>query len=178
MRILARIAGVAAVALALGGCIVSDYDISADLKPQFPLTAKAYRDSDGKITTFTVSGNDYLATDESKQVNHMRFFKIPEYSGYIFQYIGSDKDKQTGKPIFQYGYLLADVTATQFVLHDWPKEAVQKLPASIAALVTVDKEDNVVVKDARHDTLTVIREMARAKLPTRPSVMTAVSAAK
>jgi hypothetical protein len=173
-RILARVAAIVAAALMLAGCIISDYDVSADLKPQFPLTAKAYRDGDGKVSTFEVSGNEYLSTEENKQVTHVRFFKIPEYSGYILQIVGLDSDKKT----VLYAYFLADVTATEFVFHEWPKDAIDKLPAKIAALATVSKEDNVVVKDGRRDTLAVIREMALARLPTRPSVLTAVSAAK
>ena len=177
-RILARVAATAAAALMLAGCIISDHDVSTELQPQFPLTAKAYRDQDGEVTAFTVVGNAYLAREGDKPGNRVRFFKIPEYAGYVFQFEGTNTDAQTHKTAVLYGYFLADVTPTSFVLRDWEKEATDRIPAHVGPLVTVDNENNLTLKDGRRDTLDVIRELARANLPTKANVYTAVDDAK
>jgi hypothetical protein len=177
-RVLARVAAIAAAALMLAGCIISDHDVSAELQPQFPLTAKAYRDSDGEVTVFTVAGNAYLAREGDKPATRVRFFKIPEYAGYVFQFEGTNTDAKTHKTSTMYGYFLADVTATGFVLHDWDKEATAHLPAHLNALVAIDNEGNFTVTDGRRDALYVIRELARANLPTKPTAYAAADEAK
>jgi hypothetical protein len=177
-RILARVAAIAAAALMLAGCIISDHDVSAELQPQFPLTAKSYRDVDGKVTVFTVAGNAYLAREGDEPGNRVRFFKIPEYAGYVFQFEGSETDAQAHKTAVVYGYFLADVSATGFVLRDWEKQATDHIPAHLSSLVTIDNENNLTLKDGRRDTLYVIRELARANLPTKSNVYTAADEAK
>jgi hypothetical protein len=177
-RILAGVAAIAAAALMLAGCIISDHDVSAELQPQFPLTAKAYRDPDGKVMVFAVADNAYLAREGDKPATRVRFFKIPEYAGYVFQFEGKNTDAKAHMTGVIYGYFLADVTATGFVLRDWEKEATAHVPAQVNSLVTIDNEDNFTVKDGRRDALYVIRELARANLPTEPTVYTAVDEAK
>jgi hypothetical protein len=177
-RILARVAAIAAAALMLAGCIISDHDVAADLQPQLPLTAKAYRDPDGKVTAFTVDGNAYLAREGDKPATRVRFFKIPEYAGYVFQFEGKNTDAKTHKTAVIYGYFLADVTSTGFVLRDWDNEATAHVPAHVNSLVTIDNESNFTVTDGRRDALYVIRELARANLPTKPTVYAAVDEAK
>jgi hypothetical protein len=176
--IIARVAALVVAAFALAGCVISGYDISADLQPQFPLAPKAYRDPDGKVMVFTRAGNDYLVQEGDKPGNRVRFFKIPEYAGYVFQFDGTNTDAQTHKTTVLYGYFLADVTATGFVLRDWDKEAAAHVPAHVNSLVTIDNETNLTVKEGRRDTLYVIRELARADLATKPTVYTAADAAK
>jgi hypothetical protein len=176
--ILARIAAIAAAALMLAGCVISDHDVAAELQPQFPLAPKAYRDPDGKVMVFTVAGDAYLAREGDKPATRLRFFKIPEYAGYVFQFEGTSTDAKTHKTAVIYGYFLADVTATGFVLHDWDKEATSHVPAHVNSLVTIDNEDNFTIRDGRRDTLYVIRELARANLTTKPTVYTAVDDGK
>ena len=127
---------------------------------------------------FTRAGNDYLVLEGDKPGNRVRFFKIPEYAGYVFQFDGTNTDAQTHKTTVLYGYFLADVTATGFVLRDWDEEAVVHVPAHVNSLVTIDNESNLTVKEGRRDTLYVIRELARANLPSKPTVYTAADAAK
>jgi hypothetical protein len=178
IRLLARLGVVAAALCTLAGCIISEYDLAAELTPEFPLTGTAYRDPDGKIHRFKRVGNAYVVREGEDAGNSMRFFKIPEYSGYVFQYHAADKDQKTAKTTVKYGYYLADLTKTGFVIKDWTEQAVAQLPANVQRLVTADTEHNVTVKDAAHDTLTVVREMARANLPTKEFAYTSVDTAK
>ncbi len=44
-----RLLAAAVVALQLGGCIYSDYDLSATLKPEFPVKVGVYAKTQGQV---------------------------------------------------------------------------------------------------------------------------------
>jgi len=161
MRVV-RIFAIAVVALQLGACILSNYDIANDLKPEFPIKPGTY--VSGKGTTYVVrrSGDHYRITSpQEKETNYGRLFKIPEYPDYVFQFYDDKK-----KP---YYYLFLKQTDKGFDIYDVGKLATV-LPEHLAKLVAPITDDDrkyntITIANPKRDTLYLIRELSRANLP-------------
>jgi hypothetical protein len=160
MRRLLAVA-VAVVALPLGACITSKYDISADIKPEFPIKPGAYVNKEGTIIDVRKLGNEYRVYNrKNKDVSYARLYKIPEYSDYIFEFYEKRKP-----PIY---YFFLKTTDKGFDFYD-----IEKLPSAVPEHITKllgqvsdeERKNNVItVANGKRDTLYVIRELARANL--------------
>jgi hypothetical protein len=152
---------IAIVALPLSACIVSDYDVSADLKPVFPIEPATYTAGADKVYVVRREKDEYAVTNPNdSDVIYIRLFKIPEYTGYILDMY------ERGKPSHQYMFL--KTTEKGFDIYDFDK-LPDHLPPNVVKLVNpIEKDDRtyniVTVTNGKRDTLTVIRELIGAKL--------------
>src|ERR1043166_10270727 len=82
--------------VALSGCILSDYDVSRELKQVFPLESNTYLAKsntlfDGSVFTViqTVDGYDFFIQYGTNALERgtARVFQIPRYSGFVVQYL-------------------------------------------------------------------------------------------
>ena len=160
-RKICQILAVVAVALQLGACIYSDYDLSSTLKPEFPLKVGTYAKDKDNIIDVRRFGDAYRVYNRStKFTTYAHLYKIPEYPDYLFQY--NDRKK---KPIV---YLFLKVTDKGFDVYTIDKVATA-VPEHLAKLVTQGSnnsknENEITINNGRRDTLYVVREMARAGL--------------
>jgi len=149
-----------AVALQLGGCIVSDYDIVADLKPEFPIKSGTYVGSENEAIIRRV-GNEYVVTNpKKKDTAYVRLFKIPEYSDYIFEFYDHKNN--------EHNYMFLKTTEKGFEIYDIEKVS-DNLPEHVIKLLQPITDDyrranTIHVTNAKRDTLYVIRELSRANL--------------
>jgi hypothetical protein len=157
-----RIVAIAAVALQLGACIYSDYDISSSLKPEFPVKPGTYtKVGGGAVVVIRRSGDAYQVYNRgTKLTTYARAFKIPEYSDYVMQYYDRKE-----KPIV---YLFLKITDKGFDVYTIEKLAAA-VPEHLAKLLksgtpTNRSENEITVADGKRDTLYVVRELARANL--------------
>jgi hypothetical protein len=158
-----RAAALAALALQLGACINSDYDLSAVLVPEFPVKPGLYVKADDPDTVVDVRrvDNAYrIYNRRTKTTTFARLYRIPEYSDYVLQYYDRKR-----KPIV---YLFLKPTEKGFEVHDI-EQLASSVPAHLLKLlrpITEDarRENTVTVADGRRDTLYVVRELARANL--------------
>jgi hypothetical protein len=158
-----RLLAVAVVALQLGGCIYSDYDLSSTLKPEFPVKVGVYAKTQGQENVVDVrrSGDAYRVYNRnSKTTAYARLYKIPEYPGYLMQYY----DRKEKLIV----YLFLNVTDKGFDVYAIDKIATL-VPAHLAKLVrpgskSGSNENEITVIDGKRDTLYVVREIARAGL--------------
>jgi hypothetical protein len=154
-----RLVAVAAVALQLGACINSDYDIAASLAPEFSIKPGAYAKADGTVMVVRKVGDAYKVYNRrAKETTYVRLFKVPEFSDYVLQYYDRKQ-----KPIV---YLFLKPTDKGFDVYDIEKLA-SVLPDHVAKLLAPvtesDRRDNnVTVVNGKRDTLYVVRELARA----------------
>jgi len=154
-----RLAAVVVVALQLGACINSDYDIAASLAPEFPVKPGVYAKADGTVVVLRKFGNAYKVYNRrAKETTYVRLFKVPEFSDYVLQYYDRKQ-----KPIV---HLLLKTTDKGFDIYDIENLA-SVLPAHVekflAPITEADRKDrNVTVVNGKRDTLYVIRELARA----------------
>lgn len=156
-----RLVAVVAVALQLGACIYSDYDLSSTLKPEFPLKPGTYAKDKDNVIVARRDGDAYRVYNRrTKLTTYARLYKIPEYSDYLLQY--NDRKK---KPIV---YLFLKVTDKGFDVY-----AIEKIstivPEHIAKLLkpgpsNSSSENEITVANGKRDTLYVVRELARAGL--------------
>ncbi|HXF90152.1 MAG TPA: hypothetical protein VNK48_17525 [Xanthobacteraceae bacterium] len=154
-----RLAAFAALAVALSACINSDYDLSAILKPEFPVKPGIYVKTDAPDTVIDVRrlDNAYRIYNRgTKATTFARLYKIPEYSDYLLQYYDR-------KHIV---YLFLKPTATGFEILDIERlasvapEHVTKLLKPISD--DAKRDNYVTVDNGRRDTLYVVRELVRA----------------
>jgi hypothetical protein len=156
-----RFLAIAAVALQLGGCIYSDYDISSSLKPMFPVKPGTYTKAGGPVIVVRRSGDAYQVYNRgTKLTTYARLFKIPEFPDYVMQYYDRKK-----KPIV---YLFLKTTDKGFDVYNVEKLA-SVLPEHLAKLLAPGTDNNrseneITVANGRRDTLYVVRELARANL--------------
>jgi hypothetical protein len=156
-----RFLAITAVALHLGGCIYSDYDISPSLKPEFPVKPGTYAKAGGPVIVIQRSGDAYQAYNRSnKLTTYARLFKIPEFPDYVMQYYDRKK-----KPIV---YLFLKITDKGFDVYTVDKLATV-VPEHLAKLLAPGKDNNssnneITIANGRRDTLYVVRELARANL--------------
>ena len=115
-----RILAIAALALQLGACIYSDYDISSSLNPEFPVKPGTYaKAGGGAVVVVRRTGDAYQIYNRStKLTTYARAFKIPEYPDYVMQYYD-----RKGKPIV---YLFLKTTEKGFDVY-----TIDKLAASV-----------------------------------------------
>jgi hypothetical protein len=114
-----RLLAVIVVALQLGACITSKYDITNDLQPERPLKVGSYVNSEGNIIDVRISGDSYrISNRKDKSITYARFFKLPEFSEYLFQMYDRKKDP--------YYYVFAKVTDKGFEIDD-----IEKLPTIV-----------------------------------------------
>ena len=152
---------IAIVALPLSACIVSDHDLAADLKPEFPIAPATYSAGPDKIYVVRRENDAYTITNPiDKETINVRLFKIAEYDGYILDMY------ERGKPMHNYMFL--KTTEKGFDVYDIDKLPA-RLPPSVAKLVDPIAQDDhtyntITVTDGKRDTLTIIRELGRAKL--------------
>ena len=156
-----RFVAIAAVALQLGACINSDYDISSSLKPEFPVKPGTYAKAGGTVIVVRRSGDAYQVYNRStKSTAYARLFKIPEFPDYVMQYYDRKK-----KPIV---YLFLKTTDNGFDVYDIEKlasVAPEHLTKLLAPISDNDRRDNnITVVHGKRDTLYVVRELARANL--------------
>ncbi len=156
-----RLLTVAAVALPLGACIISDYSITDELKTEFPIAPGAYENAEGKIIDVTRLRGEYrVYSRQGKDVSHVRLYKIPENPEYLLQFYDPKE-----KPKKRFYYFFLKPTDNGFDLYDLDKLATT-VPDHLANfLAKIDDDDRryntVTVKDGKRDTLYVIRELAR-----------------
>ena len=161
-----RLLAVAVVALQLGGCIYSDYDLSSTLKSEFPVKPGVYVKSLGqdkvgqdKVVDVRRFGDAYRVYNRSsKSTAYARLYKIPEYPGYLMQYY----DRKEKLIV----YLYLNVTDKGFDVYAIDKIATL-VPEHLAKLVrpgskSGKSENEITVIDGKRDTLYVVREIARA----------------
>jgi len=155
-----RLLTVAVIALPLGACIISNYDVSDELKSEFPIASGAYVNKEGNIIDVTRQKSEYrVYSRKGKDTSYVRLFRIPENPEYLLQFYDP---KEKPKKIY---YFFLKTTDNGFDLYD-----LDKLPTTIpehiakflADITDDDRRYNVVtVKDGKRDTLYVIRELAR-----------------
>jgi hypothetical protein len=157
-----RSLAIAVVALQLGACIISNYDISADLKLEFPIKSGTYVSNEGKVYRVRRVGYEYAVTrPKEKGTTYVRLLKIPEYSDYVFEFY---EHKKNGP----YNYMFLKTTEKGFDVYDIEK-LPDNLPEHVAKLLDPTTDDDrryntVTVTNAKRDTLYVIRELSRANL--------------
>jgi hypothetical protein len=154
-----RLSAVAFIALQLGACINSDYDLSSILKSETPIKPGTFTKKDGTSTVVVRRfGDAYRVYNRStKQSTFARLYKIPEYPDYLMQYYDRSK-----KPIV---YLFLRPTEKGFDIYDIEK-ITAALPDHVLALLKPisqsDSNDNTInVINGKRDTLYVIREVVR-----------------
>lgn len=153
-----RLMAVAAAALSLSACIISTYDISAELKPEFPVKPGSYVNKEGNIVDVRKLANEYrVYSRKGKDVSYARLFKIPEYSDYLFQFYDRKEKK-----IY---YFFVKMTEKGFDFY-YIDKLPSTLPPHVAKLLNDITDDDrryntVTVKDGKRDTLYVIRELSR-----------------
>ena len=82
-----RLITVVAVALQLGGCIYSNYDLSSTLKSEFPIKPGTFAKGDKATIVVRRYGDAYRGYNSStKLTTFARLYKIPEYPDYLMQY--------------------------------------------------------------------------------------------
>ena len=156
-----RLVAVVAVALQLGACIYSDYDISTSLKPEFPIKPGTFAKDKDNVVIVHRDGDAYRVYNRrTKLTAYARLYKIPEYSDYVLQYYDRKKN-----PIV---YLFLKVTDKGFDVYTVEKLATV-VPEHVAKLLApgtaTNRSDNeITIANGRRDTLYVVRELARANL--------------
>ena len=158
---LRRLLTIAAVALPLGACIVSDYNVSDELKAEFPIASGAYVNTEGNIIDVTRRKNEYrVYSRKGKDTSYVRLYKIPENPEYLLQFY--DPKEKPKKKIY---YFFLKTTDNGFDLYDLaklPTTIPEHLAKFLGDVTDDDRRYNVVtVKDGKRDTLYVIRELAR-----------------
>ena len=154
-----RLAAVVVVALQLGACINSDYDIAGSLVAEFPVKPGVYAKADGTVVVLRKFGNAYKVYNRrAKETTYVRLFKVPEFSDYVLQYYDRKQ-----KPIV---HLFLKTTDKGFDIYDI-ENLTSVLPPHVekllAPITETDRKDrNVTVVNGKRDTLYVIRELARA----------------
>jgi len=161
-RQICQILAVVAVALQLGGCIYSDYDLSSTLKSEFPVKPGTYAKDKDNIIEVRRFGDAYRVYNRrTKLTAYARLYKIPEYSDYLLQYY----DRKKKEPIV---YLFLKITGKGFDVYTIEKVATV-VPEHLAKLLRPGpsnsrSENEITIANGRRDTLYVLREMARAGL--------------
>jgi hypothetical protein len=158
---LSRLASFVTAAVVLSGCFASDYDISNQVKPDFPLAAGQYKSEVNKVMNIAVADNAYIATalgedTEGERVS-LRFFRVPELDEHIVQ---AWREADAGRSV-TYTYIYAKVTANQVTFLDCSHG---NLPHVLKNLVERKKglfSFEVSVGDGPRDTLYVMREAGR-----------------
>jgi hypothetical protein len=157
-----RLFAVVAVALQLGACIYSDYDLSSTLKPEFPIKPGTFVKDKDNVVDVRRSGDAYRVYNRrTKLTAFAKLYKIPEYSDYLLQYYDGKKKE----PIV---YLFLKVTDKGFDVYTIEKIA-KVMPEHIAKLLkpgpsNSNSENEITVANGKRDTLYVVRELARAGL--------------
>src|SRR5262249_22825952 len=109
---LGRLLAIIVAGLSLGACILSDHDISTELKPEFPIKPGSFVNKEGTVVDVSRGNNEYrLYNRKTKDVSYARLYKIPEYSDYVFQIYEHKK----GKKIY---YFFMKVTEKGFDFYD------------------------------------------------------------
>jgi len=152
-------------AILLTGCFSSDYDVSQQLKIEFPVSAGRYvltssAGSDGFYYTVTRRDDHYEVVthspDNSSQRILLRFYRVPEFDGYVAQlWDGSDSG---GRRNYMYAYARAEGERVTFL--SLPPGHYDELPQDLKALLD-GESDKIVVRDGARDALYVVREVAR-----------------
>jgi len=156
-----RLVAVVVVAMQLGACIYSDYDISPNLKPEFPIKPGTFAKDKDTVVDVRKIGDAYRVYNRrTKLVAYARLFKIPEYPDYVMQYYD-----RTKKPIV---YIFLKTTDKGFEVYTIEK-LVSVVPDHLTKLLTPGtstnrSENEITVANGRRDTLYVVRELARANL--------------
>jgi hypothetical protein len=155
-----RLAAFAAVALSLGACINSDYDLSTSLTSEFPVKPGTFVKSNDPGTVIVVrrEGGAYrVHNPKTKTTTYARLYKIPEYSEYLMQYY--DRKKR------QIVFLFLKTTDKGFDIYD-----IEKLPSTVPEhlikllkpITESDKRDNNInIVNGKRDTLYIVRELLR-----------------
>jgi hypothetical protein len=158
---LRRLFAVAVIALPLGACITSKYDIGSDLKPEFPIKPGSYVNREGTIIDVRRLATEYRVFNrKNKDVSYARLYKIPEYSDYVFEFY----DKR--KPPIYYFYLKTTEKGFDFYdIENLPGTVPEHLKPFLAQVSDEEKKNNVIaVANGKRDTLYVIREVSRTNL--------------
>ena len=160
-RPMCRLLAVVAVALQLGACINSDYDLSSSLTPVFPVKPGAYAKDKDHVVVIRKIGDAYQVYHRrTKDTLYARLYKIPEYSDYLLQYYDRKKD-----PIV---FLFLKITDKGFDIYDIEDLATvvpEHLTKLLKPITENDKRDNnITIANGRRDTLYLVREIARANL--------------
>ena len=156
-----RLMAIAVVALPLDACITSNYDISAELKPEFPIKLGTYANKEAAVYDIRKGGNEYVVKKrDNKEITYARLYKIPEYSDYVFQFYNRKESKRY--------YMFIKTTEKGFDVYDVEKLA-DAVPEHVAKLLSPisdnDRSNNVIdVPNGKRDTLYAIREIMRANL--------------
>jgi hypothetical protein len=157
--VLRRLAVTILTAGVLSGCVCSDYDISQQLRPTFPIAIGQYASKDSPTTlTITRFQDSYLMVDPSDtRRSYTRFSRAPEFDNYIVQ---SWHDPKVGNSDYFYNY--ASVAGDSFTIADCCEYAA--LPQYLQNLVQQGAKGIVIVLDGPRDTLYLIREIGRRGL--------------
>jgi hypothetical protein len=157
-----RLLAVAVVALQLGACIYSDYDLSSTLKPEFPLKAGTFAKDKDNVVEVRRFGDAYRVYNRrTKLTAYARAYKIPEYPDYLLQYYARNKKE----PIV---YLFLKIADKGFDIYTIDKLA-NVVPGHLAKLLKPGpsnsrSENEITIANGKRDTLYVIRELARSDL--------------
>lgn len=151
------------LALGLGGCFSSSYDISAQVSPVFPVKEGKYANDKGEIKLVKKGGLYQQFEEKDGKLAHtsnMRFFNVPESSLYILQVqsVESTKGKDSS-----YSYIFASVASggSPFTLRYVSDEEVKKLPPYLASLI----DGNLRITNGPRDTFYFLREVLRREVP-------------
>jgi hypothetical protein len=158
-RLMRTVISMAAV-LALAGCIASEYDLSGQLKPEFPIPAGQYETAAPNMPSDTPrpapnkvikAGDGYrwisTSSDGEETESFIRFLRVPEYDGYIVQLGGAPN----------YAYLFARIAGDKIT---FLVVSYSDLPPGLKRL-TKKRDYDLFVPNGARDTLHLIREVAR-----------------
>src|SRR5436190_20179229 len=153
----------------LSACFRSDYDVSHQLRPDFPLLPGTYhevgRDQDAAVWSVTRDDSQYTAVSSLKfedvppSTHRLRFFRVPESTRYyvVQRFLKGDEKEE-----IEYFYALVGPDKVTFLglPFSW-------LPPALAALTSRRKTTtglsfaDIEIVDGPRDTVYVLREVLR-----------------
>ncbi len=166
---LMRLIAAMVTAAILSGCFSSEYDLSQQLKPEFPVTVGEYdNQKGGSRSVVTRYSDSYVAISpapegQTGRPDHLRFFRVPEFDYYIVQHWIDPEQGATPS----YNYLYARVMASEITFLDLDIKDVSRLPRYLRHLVEVPKSRyflGVTIRSGSRDTLYILREVGRGRV--------------
>jgi hypothetical protein len=155
-----RLAAIVGLALHLGACIYSDYDLASSLTPEFPVKPGVYVNADTPDTVIDIrrAGNAYRVYNRrTKRTTYARLYRIPEFSDYLLQYYDRKE-----KPVAYFFLKTADNGFDIYMIERMPSLVPEHLIGLLQPITEDDKRDNsITIANGRRDTLYVVRELVR-----------------
>jgi hypothetical protein len=161
--IIGRIAAVIATTITLAGCFMSGYDLSQQLKPEFPIAGGQYAGSGPGPRSVQVSRAadsyrfTYTSEDGSENNSHIQFFRVPESSDHYIVQTWTGGLNSQGKLRYEYIFARIEGNKVTFLL-----VLYKDLPSYIQRLTTEGLYTmGAAIPDGPRDALYILREVLR-----------------